>query len=114
AQLLSDIAPYLQALAKLSAVQIVPALPAGSVAPVQIVGDFQLMLKVQIDVAAERERLGKEVARLKGEIAKANGKLGNASFVERAPAAVVEQERERLAGFETSLARVREQLAKLG
>jgi len=69
---------------------------------------------VEIDVAAERERLGKEIARLEGEIAKAEGKLGNASFVDRAPAAVVQQERDRLAGFKATVGKLKPQLAKLG
>jgi valyl-tRNA synthetase len=107
-------APYLQVLAKLSGVELVDILPADSLAPVQIVGDFRLMLKVEIDVAAERERLDKEIARIDGEVRKATGKLSNASFVDRAPAAVVAQERERLVGFESTLARLREQRAKLG
>ncbi len=111
---LTGFAPYLKALAKLEAVEIVDALPAGSIAPVQIVGDTRLMLKVEIDIAAECARLDKEIARIDAEVGKARGKLGNASFVERAPAAVVAQERERLTGFEATLERLREQRAKLG
>ncbi|RCS56459.1 valine--tRNA ligase [Parvibium lacunae] len=109
---LHAIAPYLQALAKLSEVQVVDVLPA-SPAPVQIVGDFKLLLQVEIDVAAERERLQKEIARLNGEIAKCEGKLNNESFVARAPAAVVEQEKGRLAGFKATVAKLEEQLSKL-
>ena len=85
----------------------------GSIAPVAIVEDFKLMLVVKIDIEAERERLSKEVARLQGEITKANGKLSNEKFVARAPEAVVNQERERLANFTKLLEKVTEQLAKL-
>ena len=103
---------YLKSLARLEGVEIVDALPQLG-APVQIVGTTELMLHVEIDVAAERSRLGKEIERLEGEIAKAQGKLSNESFVQRAPAKVVEQEKERVAQFGETLAKVREQLAKL-
>lgn len=106
-------APYLAALAKLSQVDVLDALPDAG-APVQVVGASRLMLHVEIDVAAERVRLDKEIARLEGEITKANGKLSNASFVERAPAAVVEQEKARVAQFGETLRKVQEQRAKLG
>ncbi|MBC3935245.1 valine--tRNA ligase [Undibacterium rugosum] len=109
---LQSFAPYLQALAKLSEVQVLDALP-DSPAPVSIVGESKLMLKVEIDVAAERERLSKEITRLETEIAKAEAKLSNESFVARAPAAVVAQEKERMANFSATLAKLREQAAKL-
>jgi len=105
-------APYIQLLGKLAEVQIVDALPE-SPAAVSIVGTTKLMLKVEIDVAAERERLSKEIARVAGEIAKANGKLSNESFVARAPAAVVAQEQERVANFSATLVKMQEQLEKL-
>ncbi|HZX26397.1 MAG TPA: valine--tRNA ligase [Telluria sp.] len=104
--------PYLASLCRLSDVQIVDVLPE-SPAAVSVVGTTKLMLKVEIDVAAERERLSKEIARLEGEIAKANGKLASDSFVARAPAAVVAQERERAANFSATLEKTREQFAKL-
>ncbi len=109
---LESFAPYLQALCKLSEVQIVSALPT-SPAPVSVVGSTRLMLKVEIDIAAERERLGKEVARLENEMQKANAKLGNESFTARAPAAVVAQEKERLENFSATLQKVQQQLAQL-
>jgi valyl-tRNA synthetase len=110
---LATFAPYLSALARLSDMVIEKTLPAAD-APVSIVGDVKLMLKIEIDVAAERDRLGKEIARLEGEIEKAQAKLGNANFVERAPPLVVAQEKQRLAKFTATLAQVREQLAKVG
>jgi valyl-tRNA synthetase len=110
---LAALAPYLVPLARLSEVAIVDELPQAD-APVSIVDDFRLMLKIEVDAAAERARLGKEMERLAGEIAKTEGKLANANFVERAPAAVVEQERQRLVQYETTVAKVRAQLERLG
>ena len=109
---LHSFAPYIQMLGKLSEVNIVDALPE-SPAAVSVVGTTKLMLKVEIDVKAERERLSKEITRIEGEIAKVNGKLGNESFVARAPAAVVAQETERLLSFSATIEKMREQFAKL-
>ena len=110
---LADFGPYLQALARLESVEVVEVLPADSPAPVQVVGPVRLMLKIEIDREAELARLDKEIARLEAEAAKARGKLANASFVERAPAAVVAQERERLAGFEAAAGQLKAQRERL-
>ncbi|MCL4698899.1 MAG: class I tRNA ligase family protein, partial [Burkholderiaceae bacterium] len=109
--------PLVLALARLAEVRRLPDAAAFAAAtqaaPVAVVGNVRLALEVKVDVAAETARLGKEVARLQGEITKADAKLGIASFVERAPAAVVEQERKRLAEHRAALARLQEQLERL-
>jgi valyl-tRNA synthetase len=106
-------APYMQLLARLSEVSAKTPLPESD-APVAIVGDWRLMLHIEVDPEAEKARLDKEIARLEGEIKKAEAKLGNASFVDKAPAAVVDQERKRMAEFGATLDKVRVQRAKLG
>uniref|UniRef100_UPI003340B89E valine--tRNA ligase n=1 Tax=Methylibium sp. TaxID=2067992 RepID=UPI003340B89E len=110
--------PLLKALAKLSDVRVIDSeagfVQATTAAPVSVHGDARLALHVEIDVEAERERLSKEVARLEGEIVKAEIKLGNERFVARAPAAVVAQERQRLADFSATLDRLRAQRSRLG
>ena len=116
AEVLEAVAPYIKHLARVSDVEITADINAahkGSIAPVAIVEDYKLMLVVEIDVAAERERLSKEAARLEGEIKKSQAKLSNEKFVARAPEAVVAQERERLEGNPKLLEKVKEQLAKL-
>ena len=101
------------ALAKLSGVEILrDGLPPAE-APVAIVGEYRLMLKIEVDVDAERARLTKEIAQVEGEITKAESKLANENFVGRAPAKVVEQEKERLANFSALLGKLKEQLLKL-
>ena len=99
-------------LIKISELRVVSELP-DSDSPVAVVGPHRLMPHIEVDPAAEKERLKKEIARLEGEIAKTQVKLGNASFVDRAPAKVVEQERARLAGFEATLTKFESHLKKL-
>ncbi|HEX4859271.1 MAG TPA: valine--tRNA ligase [Usitatibacteraceae bacterium] len=104
--------PYLKALGRIAEARFVAMLPEAN-APVAVTPLGRWMLDIAIDVDAERERLAKEITRLDNEIAKAHAKLSNASFVERAPAAVVDQEKKRLAEFGARLGEMEEQLARL-
>jgi valyl-tRNA synthetase len=112
------VAPVLQALAKLSEVKVFDDeaawAAAAQAAPVAVVGDARMCLYMEIDVAAEKVRLSKEIARIDGEITKANAKLSNEAFVAKAPAAVIDQEKKRIADFGSTLTRLRDQLARLG
>ena len=110
-------APVLQALAKLSEVKVFDDQAAWGTAaqdaPVAVVGELRLCLFIEIDVAAEKVRLGKEADRLQNEITKAHGKLSNEAFVAKAPPAVIEQEKKRVADFTATLAKVQDQLLRL-
>ncbi len=103
---------YMLPLAKVSEVKIVDELP-GTDAPVEVVGETRLMLHIEVDPVAERERIAKEITRLQAEIVKAGAKLANEGFVARAPAAVVEQERARLAAFTATLDKLTTQRERL-
>jgi valyl-tRNA synthetase len=109
--------PLLKALAKVSDVQVHTDEAAYAQAtlnsPVVEFGGARLALHVEIDVAAETERLTKEITRLDGEITKASAKLANEGFVARAPAAVVAQERQRIAEFTATRDRLQAQAQRL-
>ncbi|MFA5662481.1 valine--tRNA ligase [Castellaniella sp.] len=107
-----ELSDGLMALARLDSARAVAALPDQG-APVQVVGTIRLMLDIQIDLDAERTRLDKEIERLRSEQARATGKLANPKFVERAPATVVDQERQRLADFGATLEAVQAQRQRL-
>jgi len=103
---------YLLPLAKLDSIEIVNSFEKID-APVALVGDFKLMLNIEIDVEAEKIRLQKEITRIVMEVKKAEGKLSNKAFVEKAPDEVVAQEKERLKTFTTELSKYEEQLSRL-
>lgn len=113
AAVLNHFSSYILALAKLSEVQIVSGELPNDDAPIAVVRDFRLMLKIEIDVVAERERLSKEISCLEGEINKAQAKLDNADFIARAPEKVVAQEKERVEEFSAKKQKLTEQLARL-
>ena len=115
---MQSVAPVLQALAKLSEVKVFDNEAAWSAAaqaaPVAVIGELRVCLFIEVDVAAEKIRLGKEVDRLQNEIEKAGSKLKNEAFVAKAPPAVIEEAKKRVAEFTATLTKVQEQLVKLG
>ncbi|CAD7724731.1 Valine--tRNA ligase [Xanthomonas hydrangeae] len=112
------VARFASQLSFLLKLETIDWLDAGQQAPpsaAAIVGELTLLVPLEglVDMDAERTRLDKEIKRVEGEIGKCNGKLGNATFVENAPAVVVEQERARLNDWTTQLTGLREQRAKI-
>ena len=107
-------APALTFLARLESIEwITGEAPAAAAA---VVGALKLLIPLEglIDLGAERARLDKELKRIAGEIAKCEAKLGNATFVQNAPAAVVDTERGRLADWARQHAGLQVQRTKLG
>jgi valyl-tRNA synthetase len=112
------VAPVLQSLAKLSEVKVFDDeaawAAAAQAAPVVVVGEARMCLHMEVDVPAEKARLSKEIARVEGEIAKAESKLSNEAFVAKAPPAVIDEAKKRIADFTAMLSRLRDQLTRLG
>ena len=112
-KVLTDFSPYLIALARLSDIEIMQSELPDADAPVAIVGEFKLMLKIEIDVVVERGRIAKEIARIKLEIVRSETKLANLGFIEHAPTKIVAQEKDRLYSFSSTLEKLSKQLNKL-
>jgi len=114
---INAVSPVLKSLAKLSEVKLFALeaewAAAAQAAPVAVVGDARVCLYMEVDVAAEKARLGKEATRLESELVKVQAKLANETFVAKVPPAVLEQERKRLTEFTATLEKIREQLARL-
>ncbi len=118
AEFMQQAAPVLKSLAKLTEVKVFADeatwQAAAQAAPVSVVGETRICLHMEVDVTAEKLRIGKEITRLEGEIARINGKLSNEAFVAKAPAAVIELERGRIAQNTATLTKLQEQLKRLG
>jgi len=111
-------APVLQALAKLSEVRVFDDeaswAQAAQAAPVAMVGDARLCLYMEIDIAAEKVRIGKEIERQSADLARETAKLSNEAFVAKAPPAIIEQVRKRIADLTATLTKLQDQLKRLG
>ncbi|KHL69645.1 valyl-tRNA ligase [Pseudomonas flexibilis] len=108
---LRDFEPLLAKLAKLESVRVLGAEEREPLAAIALVGEMRVLVPMAglIDKDAELARLDKEIARLQGEVQRVGGKLSNASFVDKAPPAVIDKERAKLAEAEQALAKLVEQ-----
>jgi valyl-tRNA synthetase len=105
----------LQRVGRVESVSILAAGEQPPAAATALLGDLRLLVPMKgiIDVDAERARLDKRMDKVRTDLARTNGKLGNENFVNNAPLEVVTQERERAAEFEKTIAQLTEQLEKL-
>lgn len=110
---LADYLKYLPMMARLTEAQQVAALPESEDAPVAVCNGARLMLKVEIDKAAETARLSKEAEKLQKALDKLNTKLSKPGYTEKAPAHLVEKDKADLVELEDKMAKVQTQLAKL-
>lgn len=110
---LADSLKYLPMMTRLTEAQQVAALPESEDAPVAVCNGARLMLKVEIDKAAETARLGKEAEKLQKALDKLNAKLSKPGYTEKAPAHLVEKDKADLAELEDKMAKVQTQLSKL-
>ena len=108
-------ADVLLSLARIQSVEWVEEGPETAQCAVALVGDLKVLvpLKGLVDVDAELARLNKQLEKESAELGKSRGKLGNSRFVDNAPAAVVEQERERLSTHEGNVANLRTQIRQM-
>ena len=110
---LTDYLKYLPMMTRLTEARQVAALPESEDAPVAVCNGARLMLKVEIDKAAETARLSKEAEKLQKALDKLNAKLSKPGYTEKAPAHLVEKDKADLAELEDKMAKVQTQLAKL-
>ena len=110
---LADYLKYLPMMTRLTEAQQVAALPESEDAPVAVCNGARLMLKVEIDKAAETARLSKEAEKLQKALDKLNAKLSKPGYTEKAPAHLVEKDKADLAELEDKMTKVQNQLAKL-
>ena len=110
---LADYLKYLPMMTRLTEAQQVAALPESEDAPIAVCNGARLMLKVEIDKAAETARLSKEAEKLQKALDKLNAKLSKPGYTEKAPAHLVEKDKADLAELEDKMAKVQNQLAKL-
>lgn len=110
---LEGLLKYLPSLTRLTEAKLVDSLPGAEDAPVAVCNGARLMLKVEIDKAAETARLSKEAEKLQKALDKLNAKLSKPGYTEKAPAHLVEKDKADLAELEDKMAKVQTQLAKL-
>jgi valyl-tRNA synthetase len=112
---LEENAPFLKKLAKLAAVTWLSDAGEAPYSATTLVGDLEILVPMAglIDKDAELKRLAREIDKLEKDLSRIQGKLSNASFVDKAPAAVVAKERDKLQAQQQALEKLQEQAQRI-
>ena len=107
--------PYLDFLARTESITVLEDESQAPESAIALVGAMKVLIPMAglIDKEAELKRLDKEIGRLSEDVARTEAKLNNPAFVDKAPAAVVQKERDKLTEHATAIENLKAQRERI-